>query len=144
VQTVIPTSVPAPGHPETAPFPAARARQATLPGHMAEQLDERTVLLHAVKAASDATSAVTTAVKQGKGGPWVVALLVALVVVAGGLWAAHLFSGDREIQDRLQALEDAEDDRLEHDQWVVLALQALSENKPLPAYPVRTGRRRAR
>lgn len=142
MNTLIPAN--APGPQETAPFPAARARQATLPGHVAEPLDERAVLLHALSAASDATSAVSTAVKQGKASPWILALLLALVVVAGGLWAAHMLSGDQEIQDRLQALEDAEDDRLAHDQWVVSALQALSENKALPAYPVRTGRRRAR
>jgi hypothetical protein len=146
VQTVVPTNVPAPGSsPETAPFPSARTRRDTLPGMAAGQpLDERQVFLHAINAASEATSTVASAVKQGKASPWTVALLLALLVVAGGMWAAHLFSGDRQIQDRLQALEDAEDDRLEHDQWVVLALQALSENKPLPAYPVRTGRRRDR
>jgi hypothetical protein len=144
VQTVVPTNVPAPGSsPETAPFPSARARRDTLPA-VAAPLDERQVFLHAINAASEATSTVASAVKQGKASPWTVALLLALLVVAGGMWAAHLFSGDRQIQDRLQALEDAEDDRLAHDQWVVLALQALSKNEPLPAYPVRTGRRRDR
>lgn len=43
---------------------------------------------------------------------------------------------------RLEALEDAEDARFVHDQWVVQALQALSEHKPLPPYPVPQRRRR--
>lgn len=122
--------------PPAAPFPATRSRQNTEP-----VLTQEAVMLRALDAT---TTAVATAVKQGKIGPWVVALLVALVVVAGGLWAAHMLTGDREIQDRLQALEDAEDDRHTHDQWVVTALQALSENKPLPAYPVPQRRRKAR
>jgi len=119
-----------------------RSRQNTAPAFAVPPLTTEAAIVQTLASVSKTTEAVGEAVKAGKVNPWIAALLLALVVVAGGLWAAHLLTGDREIQDRLEALEDAEDARLIHDQWVVQALQALSEHKPLPSYPVPQRRRK--
>ncbi len=119
-----------------------RSRQPTMPVLQAQPLTTEAAIVQTLASVSKTTEAVGEAVKAGRVNPWIVAFLVALIVVAGGLWAAHMLTGDREIQDRLEALEDAEDARFVHDQWVVSALQALGESKPLPPYPVPQRRRK--
>lgn len=74
------------------------------------------------------------AIRQGRGGPWLVSFVVSLAVSIGA-WGLHMVTGDRQILDRLDALERAQDDRWEHDQWVVGALVALSKGEPLPPPP---------
>lgn len=120
----------------TAPIALGRARAPTLPAAQAQPLTQEAVLLGALHEATEVTKAVRTAVSAGKFGPWAGVILSAL------LWGAHMLTGDRALLDRLEALEEAEDDRLEHDQWVVQALQALSKGEPLPDYPIPRRRRK--
>lgn len=63
--------------------------------------------------------------------------LVVLAMSVGGiyLWARHATSSNSEVLDRLDALEQAHDDRIDHDAWVVDALQALSDGEQLPPPP---------
>ena len=128
-----PVAVPQEG---TAPIALGRSRAATLPAAQAQPLSQEAVLLGALHEATEVTKAVRTAVAAGRFGPWAGVILSAL------LWGAHMLTGDRALLDRLEALEEAEDDRLEHDQWVVSALQALSNGKPLPDYPIPRRRRK--
>ena len=73
----------------------------------------------------------------------VLLIAVALTVSIGAiaLWGRHATSSNTEILDRLDALEQAHDDRIDHDAWVVDALQALSSDKPLPPPPKPTRRK---
>ena len=92
---------------------------------------QETALLQALAATARVGE---VAIRQGRGGPWLVSFVVSLAVSIGA-WGLHMVTGDRQILDRLDALERAQDDRWEHDQWVVGALVALSKGDPLPPPP---------
>jgi len=74
----------------------------------------------------------------------VMVISVTLALVATALWGRHVMTGNTEVLDRLDALEQAHDDRIDHDAWVVDALQALSAGQPLPQPPKPTRRRLSR
>lgn len=124
-----------------------RSRQDTLPPEPAPGMlgPEAALLLRSIETAGRVVDSLSGAVKQGRGGPGVGALLISLfvsVVVSGGLWVAHMATGDRQILDRLDALEDAQEASDDHNAWVVDALVALSQKEPLPPPPKRRFRRR--
>lgn len=74
----------------------------------------------------------------------VMVVVATLAIVATALWGRHVASGNTEVLDRLDALEQAHDDRIDHDAWVVDALQALSDHQPLPPPPKPTRRKLSR
>jgi hypothetical protein len=105
----------------------------------AEPLTERAVLLRTI-------DAMAGAVKTGKGGPLLVVIMIALLsglLASAAVWALHDVLGNRTLIDRIERIEDAQDAADDHNAWVVLALVALSEGKPLPPPPYRPSRRPA-
>lgn len=131
-----PMTVVSEAEPLAEPFASVTRRPTIPPPTTAPPVTAEAVMLRALDVAER--------LSPGKGGPAVIVLLVAILILAGSgviLWGRHMTAGDRQILDRLDALEQAHDDRIDHDQWVVDALQALSHQQPLPPAP-RPARRR--
>ncbi|MCA9656395.1 MAG: hypothetical protein KC501_41210 [Myxococcales bacterium] len=80
--------------------------------------------------------AATTAAANNRGGP-LLAAVVASVLTSGLLWGLHMATGDRAIITRLEQLEQRQQTVDDHNAWVVDALVALSEDRPLPPPRVR-------
>ena len=122
------------------PFGSVSSRRPTIPPPTTDPLTQEAVILRSLDTANRVAE---VALKSGKAGPWLVSLVVSLVT-SGVLWGAHMVTGDRAILDRLDALERAHDDRMEHDQWMVGAIQALHAGQALPPVPPPPRRRLAR
>lgn len=138
-----PMTVVSEAEPLAEPFASVTRRPTIPPPTTAPPVTAEAVMLRALDVAVERLGDKVGA-SPGKGGPAVIVLLVAILILAGSgviLWGRHMTAGDRQILDRLDALEQAHDDRIDHDQWVVDALQALSHQQPLPPAP-RPARRR--